>query len=229
LSPKDIQLLLHSYATPLGYNETTEGYGIITKTHCFPTQSPLSAYITTQQQSEQQLLVLNLSIPKIKTSINYSVHFYPITNSNEDNTLIINQTTTEKNTMIQLPVSNRPTDYYIIEVVFTYNNVDTCVKHIVYLQNNDQQLILFPLNITENESFTFQINNNLTTAHNAITIFYIPYRTIQCHIGFTAIFSVPHLGFLHKNTCQGILITLFLSRPLHIEKNIITIEKSEIN
>lgn len=230
LNPSQIKSLLHAQATSLGYNTTTEGYGLITANKDYSALAPLNTSMSLDHVANQGIIAINLSIADVSSFVNYSVFLYPFDETNTINFLQVQHTTNTTYTHINIDARSFSTGFHVVQIDLSYNNSLTRLKQVISLQqhvsDNNQSRILFPHTIREAEEFTCSIKNHSSSAPKALFIFLVPLRTVQIRIGSTITFNAPLIRFSKHDEITGTILILIPGSPLHLEKNQIRIVKS---
>lgn len=226
LTPFEIQKILHSNAISIGYNVTTEGYGVISKSQTFPMQSSINVQMITSQKQKTNTLKINISHPTQQLPTNYSVHIYPINNKQSENSIHHTMQTNTNQTILEFFTIPLHFGYHTIELTISQNESLTRVKQIIYIPQSTNQSILFPQTITEKQEFTCQLSENILGESKALFIFYVPFRSLQFRIGSQATFTAPHLRFTTKENITATLLTIIPTGLMpQIEKNEIILKK----
>lgn len=227
LNPKQIKSLLHAHAEPLGYNVTTEGYGLITTKKQYSTQIPLNTTLSVDILKDKDSVMIDLAINDLQSKANLSIFMYPFDQQKTQDSLQVQQQVETKQNLIQIQTKMLMRGFYVLQIEIIYNTTLTRLKQIIYLQKNtsdrNQSLISLPTMIYESGEFTCALINTDQRRPNALFIFYVPFRTIQIQIGSTVRFDAPTIPFSKKETISGFIFTVIPSFPPQIEKNHIQI------
>ncbi len=227
LNPNQIKSLLHAHAEPLGYNVTTEGYGLISTEKQYSTQVPLETNLSIHILKDEDSLLIDLAINNLQSKANLSIFMYPFDQQKTQDSLQRQQQVETKHNLIQIQTKMLLIGCYVLQIEIIHNATLTRLRRLIYLQKNtsdcNQSCVLLPNMIYESEEFTCALINTDQLRPNAFFIFYVPLQTIQIRIGSTVRFNAPTIPFSKKETISGTILTVIPSFPPQIEKNHIQI------
>jgi len=226
LTPVELQKILHNHAISLGYNATTEGYGLITTNQSFFLEPLKKVSIHSMQNINSEYMKINLSIPNIDTSINISITLFSAKQQFPHQILQINKQTETPYTAINLPIKQLNSGYYLLQINLTTQQFISRLKQHIFIENDNQSLISYPHTISESTEFSCSINDySLSTT--PFFIFYVPLRTLQIKRGNTVTFTTPQIFSNQKETRTAVLLTIIPEIPLRIEKHSIHVVNTD--
>ena len=226
LTPLEIQKTLHINAHSLGYNASTEGYGLITTNQTFKLQPLKEVSIQSIQNINSEYLIINLSIPNIDSIINLSITLFSSEQQIPKLIKQLIQQTETRFTTINLPIQHLISGYYLLQINLTDQQYLFQLKQHVFIKNNNQTYINYPQIIPESTDFSCSIND-FSQSPTPLFIFYVPLRSIQLKRGITVTFTAPSIPFSQKETRTAVLLTIIPQFPPKIEKHRITIVNTD--
>lgn len=225
LTPENMSAILHVHATPLSYNVTTEGYGLIAKSQLFNLKSAPISSMEISYLINGNDLNISFDINSNMNYLTYSASIQPLDQKSDGEIIYTSQENTSQRT-IEFSTESLNTGYYVFQIDIIINDIIYRDKKIIFLEIDSFDIINIPQYIIEETSFDCFIQ--YTEDSKGLFIFIVPFRTIQCKIGLTVTFQAPRIIQAEKESITGVLFSILPGHSPMITKQSITIHAQAV-